>query len=393
MNICYVLYRENIFSPLVESQVLNNLYKISKKSVNIHFIWLKRIDYYLRYKDDIEKTKSRMKNNGIVLHEIPIIVGKFPLGEAMSDFVFYQTRKKIINIIKDNDIDLVHTRGYDAGYLITRIRSHDSMSFFHVFDPRSPFLTEIQSTYGVKKNDNIYSFWKRVEREIVSNANVTVAISKMFYNYLKQYNGKIDIIPNNSEMDTKESVINRINENGRNSLCFVGSLGYGWNNVKEYILFMKKVWDEFPDIFFEFYLLNQEIALKEFKEAGFSPQKYLIKTIPQNEVTRTISGCIAGLQIMSRPDSRLGIKTVDYLAAGVPVICNNNAQGAATIIGEYGVGWNIDEKSISEVLIEAKNNTSLRIKSYEIAYSNFSTDVVSELYFRLYKKIIENKFF
>ena len=48
MNICYILYRENIFSPLVESEVLNNLYKISRHGVNVHFIWLKRIDYYFR---------------------------------------------------------------------------------------------------------------------------------------------------------------------------------------------------------------------------------------------------------------------------------------------------------------------------------------------------------
>lgn len=389
MNICYLLYRENIFSPLVEGQVLNILYKNSKKNSTIHFIWLKRVDYYFRSRHQIEATEKRMIGNGIVVHEIPIIVGKFPLNESMSNFVFAQVHKKINRIIEENNIEIVHTRGYDAAYLITKMREEGSFKALHVFDPRSPFLTEMVSTYHITPKDAVYTFWEKYEGIIVSNANATVATSSDFGNYLKKYGGNIVIIPNNSEMDLKQNVINRIEKQNRNSLCFVGSLGYGWNNIKEYISFMEKVWELYPDLFLELYILNQDIAKKELNEANISPDKYLIKTLPQSEVTKTISGCIAGLQIMSRPDSRLGIKTVDYLAAGVPVICNNNAQGAASIIRSFNVGWNIDETSIEEIIEHAKKDSDIRIKAYDTAYSNFSTDVVSESYYELYLKLLK----
>ncbi len=391
MKICYLLYRENIFSPLVESQVLNNLYKISQKGITVHFIWLKRVDYCFRYKHQIACTLNRMIENGIIVHEIPIVVGRFPLKENMSEFVYIQTRKRIKRILQDNQIDILHSRGYDAGYLATRIRLEFSLDYIHVFDPRSPFLTEIQSTYGVDKNDEIYHFSEKMERTIVSNADVTVAISNTFGDYLSKYKDNIVIIPNNSAMDSKQVVYKRIRENSRNSLCFVGSLGYGWNNVNEYISFMKKVWEIYPDINLELYLLNQDIAIKELKAAGIPPEKYKIDTLPQSEVNRTISGCIAGLQIMSQPDSRLGIKTVDYLAAGVPVICNNNAQGAASIVRSYGVGWNIDEKKIEEIIDEAMNSTSVKWHAYDTAYNLFSTDVVSESYYLLYEKQCNKK--
>ena len=47
MNLLYVIYRENIFSPLVKGQVLDILFK-NKSNIKIHLLWIKRIDYYFK---------------------------------------------------------------------------------------------------------------------------------------------------------------------------------------------------------------------------------------------------------------------------------------------------------------------------------------------------------
>ena len=240
----------------------------------------------------------------------------------------------------------------------------------------------------MKENDQVYLFWKKSEIEIVSTANVTVAISDTFADYLKQYTDHITVIPNNSEMEEPDVVIERAKQQRRNSFCFVGSLGYGWNNVHEYISFMKKVWEIDPGIKLELYVLKQDIVREELKKAGIPEDKYLIKTLPQAEVGRTISGCLAGLQIMSMQDTRLGIKTVDYLSAGVPVICNNNAMGAAQIVDKFEVGWNIDKINLNELLSAVKDDTLLN-KSVVVAYNHFSTKVVSDKYYRLYETLCE----
>lgn len=383
MNIAYLLYREDIFSPLVEGQVLNILRRVVKEGNSVYFIWLKRVDYCFKYKDKIQRVYQRLRNDGIVLHEIPIMLGKFPLNKSMSDFVYLQASSAVRSILKKNNIQIIHTRGYNAGLFITKLLKNNK-EIKHVFDPRSPYLTEIVSTYGVKENDQVYQFWKMSEKEIVSTANVTVAISDTFADYLRQYTDRINVIPNNSEMEEPDIVIERAKRQRRKSFCFVGSLGYGWNNVHEYISFMKKVWDIDPEILLELYVLKQDIVREELKKAGIPEEKYVIKTLPQTEVGRTISGCLAGLQIMSMQDTRLGIKTVDYLAAGVPVICNNNAMGAAKVIAKYNVGWNIDTMKLREILGEINQISNFSSKAAKVAYVEFSTSAVSKKYEELY---------
>ena len=115
MNIAYLLYREDIFSPLVEGQVLNILQRIVKEGNSVHFIWLKRVDYCFKYKDIIQSVRRRLAGDGIILHEVPIIVGKFPLNKGMSDFVYLQASSVVRSILNKNNIQIFHTRGYNAG--------------------------------------------------------------------------------------------------------------------------------------------------------------------------------------------------------------------------------------------------------------------------------------
>lgn len=388
MNIAYLLYREDIFSPLVEGQVLNILYRIVKRGVTVHFIWLKRIDYCIKYQDKIDCVRRELKENGIMLHEIPVFVGKFPLKKGMSDFVYAQAELRIHSILKKYRIDILHTRGYNAGLMATKLLKKRKIAK-HIFDPRSPYLTELISTYGVKEGEEKYEFWLNNEKLIVEKADITISVSQTFADYLKQYKGDIVIIPNNSEMDDPSIVERRAIRQRRKSFCFVGSLGYGWNNVHEYIAFMQKVWKLCPDIHLELYVLKQSIVREELRKAGISEDRYTIKTLPQSEVGETISGCLAGLQIMSKADTRLGIKTVDYLAAGIPVICNDNAMGAAWIVDQYCVGWNVDRCNLSNILEECISKKIREKSCISLAYETFSTEAVSQKYFNLYHTLIQ----
>ena len=50
----------------------------------------------------------------------------------------------------------------------------------------------------------------------------------------------------------------------------------------------------------------------------------------------------AGLQIMEHEDTRLSIKFVEYLAAGLPVLVAANVRGAADCVRRCGVGVVLD---------------------------------------------------
>ena len=69
-----------------------------------------------------------------------------------------------IKVLRKNNIQILHTRGYNAGLFASKLLKNNK-HIKHVFDPRSPYLTEIISTYGVKENDQVYHFWKESEKE------------------------------------------------------------------------------------------------------------------------------------------------------------------------------------------------------------------------------------
>lgn len=393
MKIAYLLYRENIFSPLVETQVINNLIKIAKyKQTEIFLIWLKRVDYYVRSNKKIRSTVLTLESNGIKVKQIPIVVGKFPLNEQMEQSVYNQCKKKVMLFLKNNDIDIVHTRGYDAGLFITKLKKEFQLDIEHLFDPRSPFLTEIVSTYNVKENGKLFNYWKEQEKEIIKSASAVVGVSEEFCKYLKRYSNAIEYIPNNSDMENLDDILSRIKKQRRNTICYVGSIGYGWNNVLIYADFVKRLIEIDDEINFEFYVLKEGINVvnTEFEKKEIPPNRYKVSSLPAAEIPQNIAGCLAGLQLMKVPDHRLGIKTVNYLSAGVPIICNNNAIGAAHIVEKEGLGWNIDSMNLSLVLKEMREKRTLCEMCIENAYNNYSTDVVSGKYLAVYEKIMNH---
>lgn len=387
MNILYVIFRENIFSPIVKTQVVDVLSHITHQNDTTHVsvLWLKRIDYYFRNRNEINTVKDLLISNNIDLIELPLIVGRFPLNRTALSFVFTQVSKRIVDIIRKNRIDIVHTRGYYAGLLMTKIKESYG-GFIHVWDPRSPYLQELSSTYRVQDNTSLFLFWKNAEKHIANNADISVATSDSFSTYLIRTGANVKTIPNNANMTSPQEVLDRVTKQKRYSVCYVGSIGNSWNNIRTYAKLIKRLIDEDDTLFIEMYVLESSAPIVEdgFRSEGIPTDRYGISTVSPDEVGRTISGCLAGLQVMDTEDMRLGIKTVDYISAGVPVICNNKALGASEFVKKTKCGWNIDEVEIVDILREAKQYNKT-ICCCDYAYHHFSTDIVADLYYKLYR--------
>ncbi|MBR3131112.1 hypothetical protein IKG31_00880 [Candidatus Saccharibacteria bacterium] len=388
MKILYVIYRENIFSPIVKSQVIDLLSKNSNKE-EIHLLWIKRIDSYFRNRKKITETKKILKKNKIILHEIPFIVGRFPLTKRVFDFAYLQVKRSIAKIIGKYKIQIVQTRGYNAGLLITKIiKEYKLKRTAHIFDPRSPYLTEIQSTYDITTDSKRYNFWNSSEEYIFREATYTIATSNSFKEYVNSRGGKAIYIPNNSEIKNINIAINKSRHKRRNSICYVGSMGHGWNNVDTYINFIENIYKIEKNINYEFYILEQCIPLvtEKINQSIIPNSKIKISSVPPEKISDEIAGCLAGMQIMSSKDTRLGIKTVDYLSAGVPIICNRNAMGASDLVNKTGLGWNIDKIKI-ETIVELMKQNNLSEKCIKYAYDNFSTDSIALKYDKLYHNL------
>ena len=119
-------------------------------------------------------------------------------------------------------------------------------------------------------------------------------------------------------------------------------------------------------------------------------ERYIIENLTPDQVTAKLLGAIAGLQLMSSPDVRLGVKVVEYLAAGLPVITTPNAIGATDIVKKYGVGVCVEGYGDKvDQFIDSQINDRLFMykKCRKLAKRMFSTSRVAIRYIRLYNAL------
>ena len=79
--------------------------------------------------------------------------------------------------------------------------------------------------------------------------------------------------------------------------------------------------------------------------AGISEKNVTVVQAQGNKLFEILSCCDAGIFVMkpgADRDTRLGVKFVEYLAAGLPVIANVNVGAAAEIIKDSGLGVVLD---------------------------------------------------
>jgi len=94
-----------------------------------------------------------------------------------------QIKYRLGLIIRDNNIKIIHARGYNAGYIASRICEEDS-GIKSIFDARSPYLTELNSTYNINTDSKKYYMWSEIEKYILRNSTVSVATTEKFTDYL-----------------------------------------------------------------------------------------------------------------------------------------------------------------------------------------------------------------
>jgi glycosyltransferase involved in cell wall biosynthesis len=108
------------------------------------------------------------------------------------------------------------------------------------------------------------------------------------------------------------------------------------------------------------------------------------------DVPKYLSAADFGLMLLKEFKIAMGIKTVEYLSMGLPVITDTRAAGAKEVVDRYGVGLviedhdRIDLKAL-ETLIRKKDTMSPECR--RVATERFSTQRVGAQYALLYETL------
>ena len=141
-----------------------------------------------------------------------------------------------------------------------------------------------------------------------------------------------------------------------NNFIYSGSLGH-WNNLSTYLKFYQKVYTAFPGSVL--YVLTPtargkiEATLADGCFDNIRDRVKVVYDVPYSEMVDYYAKCKYGLQLMEKADSRVGVKYVEYVAAGLVPIVHSNVRGAAYLADSMGLGVvvndDIDEKKITEI--------------------------------------------
>jgi len=399
-KLAYVIVRENLNGAIVQSQVIDVLSNITQNGdAEVSLVWFYRIDYLFRKEESIKKIRHDLNKKGIKLIAIPFVSLGFPVSFFIIPFVLPQWILGMLWVCLVKKKRILHCRSYHAALVGACLKTVFPIKL--IFDPRSPFPEEnVVARNWAEKGKN-YQFWKKIEGILCHKADAVIATSRPFLESLKTVSpdAYIEIIPNNYPASFYERY--DVDINGMNGspelieVCYVGSFGH-WNQAESYLRFV------------EYLLMNNEQSMRAkfiiqsksfsgFEKAlgdfDIDRSKLTILSSSQDEVIGHMSSCVVGVQIMSLPDVRLGIKFVEYLAAGLPVVVSENVRGAAELVKEYGVGFvlkadlsNKDE-ACKFILDVSKNNVFWRNKCKKIAEKLFSCSVVSNQLRSLYEAV------
>lgn len=225
------------------------------------------------------------------------------------------------------------------------------------FDPRTEWIEENINAGYFRSGSKTVDFWMGMEGKFIQAFRKTILISDIFKENLLNKHGqgnesKMVVLYN--PIDYKKFVIKKKPHDGKVFL-YTGSLGH-WNNLATYLGFFK-MFKEHGENCRMVICTNTASSKVEgvLSREEFSQIRGLVDVhynVPGNMLPVYYAECDYGLQLMTLPDSRVGVKYVEYVAAGLIPLVNNNVKGAALLSDRYGFGPVINESDSEDMIIE-----------------------------------------
>ncbi len=362
-----VIFNEEFWNKgLIYSQNIKPLLEIRKNhpKYNIEFIAFTSIALYLRERKAIKRQTESYRSDGIKVRLFPVlfyptkymVVNWFILPWFVLNGLPYSFWLSLRDIFKSKDITYI-LRSYQASLAFLLLYFGKGR---RIFDTRTDWIEEARGMGYWKKGGLTDKMWVTFERKIMRKFNRTLFISDAQKADTLQRTGHTDcekfaVFYNQADYTRFKQCEN---ESRLDNFVYSGSLG-NWNNLPTYLDFFLRISPAFPDSVL--YVLTPtakskiEPVLSEEKYRGIIDRVKVVYDVPYLDVPEYYAQCKYGLQLMEKADSRVGVKYVEYVAAGLIPIVHENVRGAAYIVDNMGLGVVVNNTLNDEKVNEIKN--------------------------------------
>ncbi len=383
---------------LIYSQNLLPLLNLAEKTGDkIELISFTSIAMMILKHKEIKITKEELGKRGVVVSNFPMLFypTRFMLLKIGLIPLFFVNVFLYIKWLcwKDRNQDVVYSvRSYQAALAFLKFYTHKKNV---VFDLRTDWIEE-NINRGLFSADSITArYWYKQEKAMLIGFAKSLFISPAFMdNVLKRHNIPVDtnkyhIVYNPIDYKHFES---GKQHNKKNIFLYTGSLGH-WNQLENYLDFFKSIYTDF----FEAELIictnspkaKVESIINKKDYSAIKPSVKVFYNVSYQDLPKIYAQCRYGLQIMTKQDSRVGVKVIEYVAADIVPIVHSNVQGAAALINETKVGVVFDDsdKQDNKLLIErikAKSDIDKENEGYKAFKSLTDLNEISKQLINIY---------
>lgn len=344
LYLCYFGLRE----PLVQTQVLPYLRRLAAQGSALHLLTFEGE----AWSDDSRKAwRERLADEGIQWHRLPY--HKRPSVPAtLYDIAIGAARAAFLT--RRHGIQLLHARSHVAaamGLLAKQVTGARLL-----FDIRG-FLPEEYVDAGLWRDGGLrFRGTKAVERHLMAGADGFVVLTKRAQELLfpgcdgKDARGRpVEVIPccvDSARFEAAAALPRAelrasLGFSGRRVLAYVGALG-GWYLTEELVRFLAVAHRQDAATFSLVLTQSDPAQVREpLLQQGVPECDFLVRKVAPEEVPRYLHAADLAVSFIKPSYSKLAsspTKLAEYLASGLPVLCNAGIGDVDAVIEEDRVG-------------------------------------------------------
>ena len=409
MNIIYLTWGETPRSyGVFRSQAINQLIKTKNLMPNqnffflsgipvIHSGWIREKFSYVR---EIKKIKATLKP--IKFDWIPIYASQNFVNSNRFTFNFMHGLALIhlYRKLKKINPSIIHCRSYHATWAALSVKKKYSLKYKVIFDARGPWPEEVALKKGYKENSKNFNFLKKIESTLIKDSNLTITVSKTMHDHFINLGAKNDFqiglgTDLNKFSNEQNSKISENNERDNLRFCYVGALSkHTWHEPLQLAQLFLRIKELFPKAKLTIITTSRMSKIKKIFYKKKITDYSIITTRTIEELVSILSLQDIGLISYSIPrnvsqirlaKSGFSIKAVEYLASGLPIICNKYLAGISNFIREHDLGIVYDPLDLS---------TLTKDSIYKCTYSGYRNKILKiakdfdySEHAKIYKKI------
>jgi glycosyltransferase involved in cell wall biosynthesis len=402
LYICYFGLRE----PLVETQVLPYLRQLVAAGVEVHLLTFEP-ELKSSWSDaEIRKRTSELAAEHINWRHLPY--HKRPsLPATLYDIIAGALRAA--RLIRKHDINVIHARSHVAAAMGAVAKRLTGTRL--IFDIRGFFPEEYVDAGVWPKGGLLYRLVKATERRLLAAADGFVVLTEKARQILFPPGAKpsrpVEVIPccvdlkrfEHAGARSRERIRRELSLGQRRVIAYIGALG-GWYMTDEMAEFLSIAHREDANTFS--LILTQsppEMIARPLGDRGLSAQDFLIRKVSPSEIPDYLSAADLAISFIKPCYSKLSsspTKLAEYLAAGLPVVCNSGIGDVDDVIESERVGVilrKLDREGYSNGLREVemlqREGAELSTRCRDAAVKHFDLEKVGgERYVRLYRSVL-----